>query len=145
MTVGAQHSAPYSRHRSPPPDTGGTSHESSSVTSPRKMLTTVRKENHCAIAVNRVAVRVICIALRKRNAEGAHRKSYVPRVSIEKCLYIGRNQRDKQFARWQVRLNISASTERATRSKPCSPNSSNRSSCAGCDYDDCGTSLSSST
>ena len=45
---------------------------------------------------------------------------YVPRVSIEKYLFIGRSQRDKQFARWQVRLNISTLNERGTRSRPCS-------------------------
>jgi hypothetical protein len=49
------------------------------------------------------------------------------------------------FARWQARLNISAPNERATRSKLCLPNSSNRRSCAECGCDDCGTSLSSST
>jgi hypothetical protein len=45
---------------------------------------------------------------------------YVPRVSIEKYLFIGRSQRDKQFARWQVRLNISTLNERGTRSRACS-------------------------
>jgi hypothetical protein len=122
-----------------------TSHEGSSVTSPRKMRTTVRNGNHCTFEVRGAAVRVISIAGRKRNAKGVRRRTHVPEVPIGDCLFIGRSQRDKQFARWQVRLNISAPNDRATRSKPCSPNSSNRSSCAECDYEDCGTSLSSST
>ena len=103
-----------------------TSPESSSVTSPRKMRTTVRKENHCIIEVRGAPVRVISIAQRKRNAKGARRRTHVPEVPIADCLFIGKSQRDKQCASWQVRLNISAPNERATRSKPCSPNSSNR-------------------
>jgi hypothetical protein len=42
-------------------------------------------------------------------------------------------------------LNINARDERATKLKPCSPNSSNRSGCAECDYGGGGTSPSSST
>jgi transposase len=51
----------------------------------------------------------------------------------------------KQFASWRVRLITSAPNEHVTRSKLCSPNSSNRLSCARHVCDDCGTSLSSST
>jgi hypothetical protein len=65
------------------------------------MLITVRKQDYCAIVVNRGAVRVMCIARQKRNVTGVGRKSYVPRVSIEKCLFIGRCQ-GQTVARWQV-------------------------------------------
>src|ERR1700689_2358219 len=103
-----------------------TSAETSSVTSLRKMRTTVRKENHCTMEARGAAARVISIVRRKRNAKGARRRTHVPEVPIGDCLFIGKSQRDKQFARWQVRRNISAPNERATRSKLCSLNLSNR-------------------
>jgi len=112
---------------------------------PRKMLTIARKESHCTIEVRSAAARVISIARRKRNAKDVHRRSPAPEVPTEDCLFIGRSQRGKLYALWRVRLNINARDERATKLKPCSPNSSNRSSCAECAYDGGGTSLSSST
>ena len=87
----------------------------------------------------------ISIARRKRNAKGVHRRSYVPEVSIGDCLFIGRSQRDKQFARWPVRQTISSRSERATRSKLLFAELKQQMSCAECDYDDCGMSLSSSS
>src|ERR1017187_6234145 len=122
-----------------------TLHESSSVTSLRKMRATVRKGNHCTIEVRGAAVRVISIARRKRNAKGVRRRTHVPEVPIGDCLFIGTSQRDKQFVRWQVPLITSAPNGSVTRLKLCSPNSSNRSNCVRYDCDDCGTSLSSST
>src|SRR5580692_6605385 len=68
-----------------------------------------------------------------------------PTLLCNHYLFIGRSQRDKQFARWQVRRSTNVPNERVTRSKLCSPNSSNRLSCARPDCDDCGTLLSSST
>jgi transposase len=115
------------------------------ATSQKKMHTTVPKENRYAIAVSGEVVGVIFIARQKRNVEAVHKRSHVPQVPIGDCLFIGKSQRDKQFAGWQVRLITSVPKELVTRSKLCSPNSSNRSSCARYDCDACGTSLSSFT
>src|SRR3989475_12967900 len=78
-----------------------------SATSPRKMPITVQKENRCTIEASGAVVGAISIARQKRNVEAVHKRSHVPQVPIGDCLFIGRSQRDKQFARWQVRLNIS--------------------------------------
>src|SRR5215469_13004901 len=91
------------------------------------------------------AARVICIARQTRNAKDVHKRSRAPEAPTGDCLFIGRSQHGKPYALWRVRLNITARVERATKWKPCSPNSSNRSGCAECDYDGGGTSLSSST
>jgi transposase len=112
---------------------------------PRKMLTTARKENHCIMGVRRAVVRVISIARRKRNAEGVRRRSHVPEVPIGDCLFIGRSRRGKQSVHWPVRLTISARNEHATKSNPCSPSSNSRLNCVGSGYENCGTSLSSSS
>src|ERR1035438_5925429 len=121
------------------------SHESIFATSQKRMPTTAPKEKHCAIAVSHAAVGVMSIVRQKLNVSGVHRRSFAPQVPIGNYLFIGRSQRDKPFARWQVRLLTSVPNESVTRSKLYSPNSSNRSSCARYDCDDCGTLLSSST
>ena len=123
----------------------GISHRSSFATSQKKMSTTAPKEKHCAIAVRHAVVGGVSIVRRKSNVSGVRRRSFAPRVSVGDYLFIGRNQRDKPFARWQVRRITSVRNERVTRSKLCLPNSSNRLSCARHDCDDCGTSLSIST
>lgn len=66
-----------------------------SAMSPRKIPTTVHKENHCTIEVSGAVVRAISIARQKRNAEAVHKRSYVPQAPIGDCLFIGRSQRDK--------------------------------------------------
>ena len=109
------------------------------------MPITALKEKHCAIAVSHAAVGGMSIVRQKLNASGVHKRSYVPQVPIGNYLFIGMSQRDKQFARWQVRLSTNVPNGHVTRSKLCSPNSSNRLSCARHDCDDCGTSQSSST
>ena len=65
------------------------------ATTPRKMPTTVQKENRCIIEVSGAAVGAIFIARQKLNAETVHKRSYVPQVPIGDCSFIGRNQRDK--------------------------------------------------
>src|SRR6516165_6612390 len=124
---------------------GGFSPESSFVMNPRKMLTIAQKENHCIIEVRGAEARVICIARRKRNAKNVHKRSRAPEASTVDCLFIGRSRRGKPYALWLVHLSINARDEHATKWKPCSPNSNNKSGCAECDYDGGGTSLSSST
>src|ERR1017187_4585502 len=89
--------------------------------SPRTMPTTVRKENRCTIEDSGAVAKAISIARRKRNAKVVHKRSYVPRVPIGDCLFIGRNRRDKQFGHWPIRLIISVHNESATRSKLYSP------------------------
>ena len=86
------------------------------------MRTTAQKENHCIIAVRGAAARAISIAQRKPNAKGVHRSSFVLEVHIGDCLFIGRSQRDRQFVPWPERQPTSSRSERATRSKLCSPN-----------------------
>jgi len=112
------------------------SHESIFATSQKRMPTTAPKEKHCAIAVSHAAVGGMSIVRQKLNVSGVHRRSFVPQVPIGNYLYIGRSQRDKQFARWQVRRSTNVPNERVTRWKLCSPNSSNRLSCARYDCDD---------
>ena len=129
----------------PSPQKGDASQQNIFATSQKKMRTTVPKENRCTIEVSDEVVAVIFIARQKRNVEVVHKRSYVLQVPIGDCLCIGKSQRDKQFANWQVRLITSVPNELVTRSKLCSLNSSNRSSCARYDCDACGTSLSSST
>src|SRR5215468_9732944 len=111
---------------------GDASPESSFVMNPRQMLTIARKESHCIIEVRGAATRVISIARQKHNATDAHRRNPVPEAPTVDCLFIGRSQCGKLYAPWPVRLNINARDERVTKLKPCSPNSSNRSSCAEC-------------
>jgi transposase len=123
----------------------GISHERVFAMNQKKMPTTAPKEKRCAIAVRHAVVGGMSIVRRKSNASGVRRRSFAPRVSVGDYLFIGRSQRDKLFARWRVRRITSAPNERVTRSKLCSPNSSNRLSCARRDCDDCGMSLSSST
>ena len=124
---------------------GGISPESSFVMKLRKMLTIARKENHCIIVARGAVARVICIARRKRNAKDVHKRRRALEAPTVDCLFIGRSRHGKPYALWLVHLSINARDERATKLKPCSPNSSNRSGCAECDYDGGGTSLSSST
>jgi hypothetical protein len=81
----------------------------------------VRKENRCTIEDSGAVAKAISIARRKRNAKVVHKRSYVPRVPIGDCLFIGRNRRDKQFGHWPIRLIISVHNESATRSKLYSP------------------------
>ena len=64
----------------------------------------------------------ISIAQRKPNAKGVHRRSYVLEVPIGDCLFIGRSQRDRRCVRWPERRPTSSRSERATKSKLCSPN-----------------------
>src|SRR5215472_7298020 len=109
---------------------GGFSPKNSFVMHPRKMLTIARKENHCIIVVRGAATRVISIARQKRNVTDAHRRSPAPEAPTVDCLYIGRSRHGKPYALWLVHLSINARAERATKWKPCSPNSSNRSGCA---------------
>jgi len=109
------------------------------------MSTTAPKEKHCTIAVGHWAVGAISIVRRKCNAPGVHRRSFAPQVSLGDYLFIGRSQRDKQSAHWPVRRITNVPNESVTRWKLCSPNSSNRLSCARYDCDDYGMSLSSST
>src|SRR5262249_35784188 len=111
---------------------GDASPESSFVMNLRKMLTIARKESHCIIEVRGVATRVISIARPKHNATDAHRRNPAPEAPTVDGFFTGRSQCGKLYALWPVRLNINAPDERATKLKPCLPNSSNRSSCAEC-------------
>src|SRR5215469_2345222 len=86
---------------------------------------TAPKEKHYASAVGHLLVGAISIVRRKSNAAGVHRRSFAPQVAVGDYLFIGRSQRDKQFARWQARRITSVRNER-TKSKLCSPNSSTR-------------------
>src|SRR5215467_14307459 len=107
-----------------------TSQENISATNQARMPTTVQKENHCIIEVRSAIARVISIARRKRNAKAVHKRNCAPQAHIGDCSFIGRSRRDKRFARWQERQSTSSPRELATRSRPCSPSSNNRSSCA---------------
>jgi hypothetical protein len=95
--------------------------EMRSAMSPRTTLTTVRKENRSTFEGSCAVVRAISIARRKRNAEAVHKRSYVPRVRIGDCLFIGRNQLAKLLAHWPILPITSVRNEHVIRSKPCSP------------------------
>src|SRR3989442_9773715 len=60
----------------------GASFGNSSVMNPRRMPTTARKENRCAIAVCSAAVEVTPIARQQGSAKGVHRKNSVSRQLI---------------------------------------------------------------
>jgi hypothetical protein len=116
-------------------------HQRTPFTNQARMPTTVQKESRHIIEVSGAVVRTICIARRKHNAKAVHKRNCAPRAPIGDYLFIGRNRCERQFAHWPERPRTDVRNELATRSKLYSPSSSNRSSCAACDYDDYGMSL----